>query len=359
MNKKTKNIIYIILMLAIVALGTWRLVKNKKHLDEQNKPHVIKAVNIPVTYVVAHYQTVNDSLVKTGTLLPIREADINAIAGGKLVGVNFKLGSYVSQGQVLAYIDNEALRLNMQQAELERERAAKDVERFTVLVKGNAATQMNLDDAKYRLDNANARISLLKRQNVDNSIKAPISGEVVTKIKEQGEFVAPGVVLGHIVDNSKVKASVMINELDVYSLKKGAKAKITTDVYPGIVYEGVITFISQKADGAHNYQVEVTIDNMGSSKLMAGTFVQVDFSRMSTRNMLLIPRTAFVDGLSVPKVYIAQNGKALLRNIVIGKEIGSNVEVLSGLQEGDKVVVSGLMNIKDSTSIEPRPMTIQ
>lgn len=356
-SRNRKILIYSLIGLAVIALIVWRLAANKKHLDaEKAKTATVKEVLIPVNYVVAGFQNINDELIKTGTLIPYREADINAITGGRLVGVNFRLGSYVRQGQILARIDNENMTLNMRQAELERDRAAKDVKRFSVLVAGNAATQMNLDDAKLRLDNANAQINILRRQSSDNAIKAPISGEVTLKNSEQGEFVGPGSVLGHIVDVSSLKASVMVNESEVYSLRTGTKVKVTTDIYPGVQYDGTITYISKQGDAAHNYQVEVTISNTSANPLKAGTFVNVNFTRPMERAMLLVPRSAFVEGLKQPKVYIIRDSIAVLQQVVIGRDMGQQVEIAGGLNEGDKVIVNGQINLSDSTKVNAQPL---
>ncbi len=355
-SRNRKIFIFAIISFVLLALIVWRLMDNKKHLDaEKAKTMNVKEVQVPVNFIVAGFQNIDDELIKTGTLIPYREADINAISGGKLVGVNFQLGSYVRQGQTLARIDNESMNLNMRQAQLERDRAAKDVQRFTVLVEGNAATQMNLDDAKLRLDNANAQLNILRRQSTDNAIKAPISGEVTLKNSEQGEFVGPGSVLGHVVDVSRLKASVMVNESEVYSLREGTRVKVTTDVYPGVEYDGVITYISKSGDAAHNYQVEVTISNSGANPLKAGTFVSVNFTRPLERALLLVPRSAFIDGLKQPKIYIVRDSLAILQQVTIGQDLGQQVEVVSGLNEGDKVIVNGQINLSDSTKVNAQP----
>ena len=356
-SRNRKILIFAIISAIALALIVWRLAANKKYLDaEKAKTVNVKEVLIPVNYVIASFQNIDNELIKTGTLIPYREADINAISGGKLVGVNFQLGSYVRQGQTLARIDNESMNLNMRQAQLERDRAAKDVQRFTILVEGNAATQMNLDDAKLRLDNANAQLNILRRQSADNAIKAPISGEITLKNSEQGEFVAPGSVLGHIVDVSRLKASVMVNESEVYSLRGGSRVKVTTDVYPGVEYDGVITYISKSGDAAHNYQVEVTLSNSGANPLKARTFVSVNFTRPLERAFLLVPRSAFIDGLKQPKIYIVRDSLAILQQVSIGQDLGQQIEVVSGLNEGDKVIVNGQINLSDSTKVNAKPV---
>src|SRR5699024_7108496 len=128
------------------------------------------------------------------------------------------------------------------------------------------------------------KIRQIKKQIADNQIKAPISGQIISKTKEAGEYVSPGAVLGHIVETNRLKADVMVSEDDVYSLQINKPVKITTDVYPKETFSGKIIFISPKGDEVHNYQVEVALNNKSSHPLKAGSFAYVDFQQDSKEN---------------------------------------------------------------------------
>jgi RND family efflux transporter MFP subunit len=268
--------------------------------------------------VVAAMANFNDSLVKTGTLIPFKEADINAIASGELASVNFNLGTMVSQGEIVANIDNRALQLNLRQAVLNKNKIEKDVKRNDTLYAGNATTLVDLQNTKLNYENAINQIALLSKQISDNVIKAPISGQIVTKLKEAGEFVSMGNSLGHIVDMSSIKVDVLVNEADVYSLKSGQSVSVTTDIYPQVYFTGHINFISDKGDAMHNYQVEVTLQNSAAHPLKAGTFAYVNFKRKSSGTAILIPRSSLLSGMQSPKVYVVENNKAVTKNIITG-----------------------------------------
>jgi RND family efflux transporter MFP subunit len=112
-----------------------------------------------------------------------------------------------------------------------------------------------------------------------------------------------------------------------------------------------VIFISQQADAAHNYQVQVRLANPTATPLKAGTFVNVDFIQNSSAQGIQIPRGALAESLQNPFVYVVQDGKALRRNITIGRDLGNTIEVLSGLQPGEIVVINGQINLANGSAV--------
>lgn len=349
MNKK---VIAILALVVVIGLIAFTLIGNKKKINESKKPAETKNIVIPVNSIEVIAQVMEQQLIKTGNLIPYKEADITSLSSGNLVAVNFALGNNVSQGSVLAETDNKALRLNLETAELAKAKAEKDYKRFKALLEGEAATEVNFLDAKLNYDNAVNQIELLKKQIDDSRIKAPISGTIISKTKERGEFVGVGTVLGHIVDISKLKANVYVSENDVYSLKQGQKVKITTEIYPEVVFEGKVTFVSNKGDNTHNYLVEIEMNNDSKNPLKAGTFAYVEFSQSSNESVIAIPRTALVESLKNPYVYIVENGEAKYRKVSIGRVFGDNIEITDGLKEGERLIISGQFNISEGTKVK-------
>src|SRR5690606_17619823 len=148
-----KRIIAILVIVALIALTIFTLMNNKKQIDESKKPVADKNIVIPVNSIIIKPQSYEQQLIKTGNLNPYREADITALTNGNLVSLNIELGRHVSQGSVLAEIDNKSLRLNLATAELTKEKAEKDYKRFKTLLEGEAATEVNFLDAKLNYDN--------------------------------------------------------------------------------------------------------------------------------------------------------------------------------------------------------------
>lgn len=339
-------------IIIVIAAIAFKLSSNKKKIEEKKKPVAASTIAIPVNVITVMEQEASNALLKTGTLIPNREADIMAVSGGKLTGVHFELGSHVSQGAVIAQVDNQGLQLSLAAAQLAKNKADKDLTRYQTLLSGEATTEVTFQDIKLNAENAANQMEQIQKQMSDNKIKAPINGQVVSKLKEGGEYVSPGAVLGHIVDVSRLKATVLVSENDAYTLKVGQNVKVTTDIYPGKSFNGKITFISNQGDATHNYPVEIALDNPKDAPLKAGTFAYVDFNRLSSQPMLMIPRSALLKSIQDPQVYIVENNKAVIRKITIGRDFGDNIEVLSGLKSGDVVISSGQINVSEGSNIK-------
>lgn len=347
--KKTTIILTLAILAVAVLIGA-RLVSNKHKIDEKNKPVEVSNAAIPVTTVAVSEDTVSQALLKTGNLIPFRETSIMATSQGQVQKVNFDLGSQIAQGSVLIQIDNKLNQLSLQATELTIEKLKKDVARYNTLYAGNATTELQLNQTKYDYETAVNKAEQIRKQIQDATVKAPISGKIVKKDIEVGEFVNSGTVIGTILDVSRLKVQVMINEKDVYQLHEGQKVKVSADVLTGKIYPGQITYIAPRGNEEHSYPVEITVG--GSSPLKAGTFVNVDFSQKSKEKSLQIPRAALVESIKNPYVFVVQNNVARSRKITIGRELGDAIEVLSGLTPGEQVVTTGQLNLTDGKTVQ-------
>ena len=227
----------------------------------------------------------------------------------------------------------------------------KDLERFENLYKGGSATEQQLDDARNASENAKLQLEQAKKQLADATIIAPFSGVVTQKLVENGAYINIGNPIASIVDVSKLKIKLNVSESNVYQLKKGDLAIITSDIYPNQSFNGRISFISEKGDDTHNYPVEIEIPNSSSHPLKAGTFVNASVTIPGKAMALFIPREALQGSSQDASVFLAQNGKAVLKKITVGAGTDLNLEVISGLKKGDKVVTTGQINLEDGKDI--------
>jgi RND family efflux transporter MFP subunit len=347
---KTKYIVSIVIVI-LIGLIVFRLASNKKKLDEKNKPVKVTNVRIPVKAAAVASQMLEISIQKTGNLAPFKEAKALAVTGGTLQQVRFNLGDRVSQGQVLAVTDNRSTQLELQKAQSNAAKLRNDLNTYTELLQGKAATQEKVNEIRQNYLDAQNQVSLSRKNLSDAAIKAPTSGIISAKPVEQGVFVNAGAEVATIVNLSRAKVQVNLTEAEVYQVEQGQKVKITTDVYPGTVFNGTVSFISPQADQTYNYMVEILIDNTQKSILRSGTFVYADFSKKTRQQVLTIPREALTESIKSAAVYVIENGVAKLRNIQTGAEMGNQIQVTGGLKEGEQVVTSGQINLKDGTRV--------
>lgn len=347
-----KRIIIIISIVALVALIGFRLFKNKQTLNAKNKVVDRSGVTIPVTTTDAKTAAVSGQFSVPAVLEPNHTANLSINTAGKLQSLNIELGTVVAKGQVLGSVDNSLKYINLESTQLLADKYESDYKRVKDLYEGKAATEVDFNNAKYNYENSKTQIKQIKQQIADGQVIAPLSGIVTKKNVEAGEFVNVGTAIGTIVDVSQLKSYVMVSEKNVYSLRKGLPVSIHTDIYPDKTFKGSIDYISPTGDESHNYKVGIAIANDRNASLKGGTFIMVDFDVKSGGKALQIPKIALVEGLKNPYVYLANGTKATQKKLVLGRDLGENVEVLSGLQEGEKVITSGQINISESSIIE-------
>lgn len=346
-----KRIIVISSVLLIFTSIGFVLSKNKKAIDA--KKVVVDRSNIPVavtvTKVLSH--TATGSLQLPATLEPSKQAEISATTSGKISSLHISLGSYVNAGQVIGSVDTREQQINLKDAKEAFAKAQKDYQLSKVLFEGNAGTAQNVKDAERAKESARTKLQQISQQIGDARIKAPISGIISAKNGEVGEFANPGTAIATVVDIYKLKSVVFVSEREVYKLKLNQSATITADVLDGKSFNGKVSFISPVGDENHNYRVELTVNN-SATILKAGTYVKVDFNLGVQPAVLQIPKNALVEGAKNPYVYVVNRDKAELKKISIGRELGENIEVISGLAEGDEVVISGQINLANDSRIE-------
>jgi len=348
--KNWKSIIAFVLILAVIVVV---LVLNKKKLSSAAAGGVKDAYYVSVDK--AAKKKLNSDFSLTGTVIANNDVNILSETSGKVIQMFFKVGDYKQAGSVLAQVDDELKKAALGSAEANYEKAKKDYERFQNLFQQKSATDAQLDAAKLGLSVAEAQYIVAKRQLEDTKIKTPISGYITMKGIDVGATVqgAPQpTFVANIVDISKLKVKLNVSEASAFKLKAGDAVKVTADVFPGAAFKGRIESISSKSDEAHTFPVEIMVENQSSHQLKAGVFTRVEFDAFKERESVVIPREALVGSVKNPQVYVVENGVAKLRSLVLGNESNTYIEVLSGLNEGETVVINGQNILADNTKVE-------
>lgn len=346
-----KKIIILSSVLLLFASVGFVLSKNKKEIDAKNVIVDRSAIPVAVTVTKVSNQNVSGSLELPATLEPSKQADISTTTSGKISSLRIVLGSTVSAGQLIGTIDTRQHQINLKDAKEALIKAQRDYQLNKELFEGNAGTAQSVKEAERTLESARTKVSQAGQQLRDTGIKAPISGVITAKTAEVGEYANPGTALATVVDIYNLKAVVFVSEKDVYRLKLNQTAVVTADVLQRKNFDGKVNFISPVGDENHNYRVELAVNNK-LAVLKAGTYIKVNFNLGKEAAALQIPKIALVEGTKNPFVYIVNADKAEVKKITIGREFGEQVEVLSGLEEGEEVVVSGQINLTGGSKIK-------
>lgn len=346
------KLIISISVVAILAVIGFQLFRNKQKLNESSKVVDRSAIAVPVTIEQAKVAPISGAFSVPAVVQPITTAGLSINTSGKLQTLNIQLGTVVRKGQVLGSVDNSLKYINLESAQLLAAKSEADYLRVKDLYEGKASTEVDFNNAKYNYENAKTQVRQIQQQITDGQIIAPISGMVTKKNVEAGEFVNMGTSIGTIVDVSRLKSFVAVSEKNVYALKTGAPVTIRTDIYPDQKFKGTIRYISPNGDESHNYDVEIAIQNDSKLYLKGGTFIMVHFDIPNKGTALQIPKIALVEGLKNPYVYVVNKQKATVKKLVLGRDLGEHIEVLSGLDAGEQVITSGQINISTNSIIE-------
>ncbi|MCI0472113.1 MAG: efflux RND transporter periplasmic adaptor subunit [Ignavibacteria bacterium] len=214
-----------------------------------------------------------------------------------------------------------------------------------------AVTESQFEQAKLLYKQTEAALRIAEKQLRDSKIVSPLSGIVTQRNVELGSYLNTGNPVATIVNIDRLKVKVYVPELEAYKLKEGDKVDLTTEVYPGEIFEGKIKVINAKADDSHSYLVEIILDNKKSSPLRAGLFARVYFKTLESVSMLVIPRSALIGSIKDARVFVVENNLATLRKIVVGGQFGDKLGVIEGLSQGETVVVNGQVNLNDSSAV--------
>jgi RND family efflux transporter MFP subunit len=344
-----KRIITLLIVVAsLVGIG-YTLYANKKEVDARAQVKD-EQKNIPVNIAAVSLQTLNEDLTLIGTFEPLREVRMLSEVSGKVVKMGIKEGDVVKEGSLVAQTDNELIRAELMAAEAAYNKLKKDVARFENLVKGDAVTEAQLEDVRLGYKQAEARVLATRKQLKNTTITAPISGTVTSRSFEYGSLLMPGAPVASITDISKVKLRILVPEQHIFKLKEGQTIAVKSDVYSSTDFTGTITMVGVKGDAAHNYPVEILVDNK-QQQLRAGMYGRAILNNLVTESTLTIPRSALVGSFKNPQVYVAEGGKAVLRNIKVGASARDLVQVTDGLKEGEQVITAGQINLENNMTI--------
>lgn len=344
---KNKIIVGIIAVLLIGGM-VYKLVQNKKEIVKNETPVDRSNVPIAVTAFDVNYLPVATDYALPAVLDINKSGIITVVQPGRIESFNVEVGTRVTKGQLVGRLDSKLREIGIKTTEVTIKKLESDIERTKDLIAGDAAPATSINELNYNLESAKIQKENLQQQIADNNIYAPISGIVVQKNANAGEFANPGTPLASIMDISVLKAIVYVSEKNIYELSVGQAVQVTSEVFPNKVIKGVIKFISPKGDENHNYRVEVEIPNNGYK---AGTYVSVKFNFKKPSEALQIPKIALVEGIKNPYVYVIDGNTVAIRKLALGEEVGQNIVVLSGLTPGEKVVTSGQINLSEKSKI--------
>jgi membrane fusion protein, multidrug efflux system len=296
------------------------------------------------------------------SLVALRGVTLGAELPGRVREIAFESGAEVKQGAVLVRLDTSTEEAQLAAAAADASLARLNLQRSRVLRQGESITPADLDAAEARAKQADATVASLEATIAKKTIRAPFDGRIGIRQVELGQIVSPGTPLASLQSVSPIHADFWLPQQTLAELKAGQRARLRTDTFPGVTWEGAISTINPEVDPAtRNVRVRATFQNR-DARLRPGMFANVEVLSAKKRSVLIIPATAVMYAPYGDSVFAIEekkdgstSGKAATvvrqKFVRVGERRGDFVAVVSGLSAGETVVSSGAFKLRNGAAV--------
>ena len=274
---------------------------------------------------------------------------VNNIApqsGGRIQKINVEVGDFVYAGQILAEMD----RVQLDQAKLRLANAETELGRLKQLYEQGGLAQSDYEAAELNYEVSKSTYDNLLENTV---LRSPVNGVVTARGYDRGDMYGMASPIFTVQQIVPVKILVGISEADYTKVKKGDKVSLTVDALPGKTYSGTIRRIYPTIDPlTHTVNIEVQVPNQ-NRELRPGMYAKVNVTFGHSYN-IVVPDAAVVrlQGSGQRNVFVVENGTAVQREVSLGRHFDGQYEILSGIEEGEQIVVKGGSALRNGAAVE-------
>lgn len=306
---------------------------------------------IPVQVASIEKGDISTFLMQTTTIEAERQVDILSKVSGQVIKLPVEEGARVKKDDLLVQLDEAELKINYMRAKVSLETDKSLFDRTKDLFERKLVATEAYEAARLQYESSKATYEAARLQLDYTNVRSPFDAIVITRNIELGQRVNVNQSLFLIADFEPLRAKIYVPEKDLGRLFEGQAAKITVEAEPGIDFQGVVKMISPIVDPESGTS-KVTIDIADhQNKLKPGMFSSVFIITDTHVNTLIMPKKALVLETDLDQVYIYRDGTAHKVNLKLGFSSGQDVEVLSGLIEGDLVVTAGQDGLREGLPI--------
>lgn len=301
----------------------------------------------------ARTESIAETLAVVGTLVPNEAIEVKSEVEGVVEEIAFNEGQTVKKGDLLVRLDESKFRAALQQAEANLQLSKVTFDRTRQLVEDKTISPQEFDQAAatYRANEAN--VALRRRELQDARIVAPFAGTVGSRNISAGQVISKNTTLTTLVDIDTVKAEFNIPERFISQVKAGQQLELRVAAFPKERFKGEVYFLAPQVDpNTRTLLMKARVPN-ADRKLRPGMFANLDLTLTLRDNAIVIPESAVLNLGERTAVYvIAADGTAQMRPVKIGLRMPNQIEIVSGLKPGEKVVAEGLQKIRPGGQVK-------
>ena len=289
----------------------------------------------------------------TAPLEAEEETEVVAKVGGVVDQIFIEEGDWVKKDQILAKLDDEKLKVQVEQAKAALMKLKNEYNRGLELYDKQLISVEDFQKKKYDYEAQEAAFEMAQLDLNYTSIRSPISGVVSERKIKVGNMVITNQAVFRVTDMDPLHAVLYVPEKQSGMLKVGQPAKLRVDALADQIFAGHILRISPVVDPSTG-TVKVTVEvNDTDHILKAGMFARVQIIYDVHPEAILIPKDALISEDKYASVFVVQDSMSFKRDVTVGFINTSHIEILSGVMPGDTVITTGKGSLRDSTRVEP------
>jgi membrane fusion protein, multidrug efflux system len=295
--------------------------------------------------------TLSDKMEFPGSIVANQSTEIHPEVAGRITGIYFREGSYVSKGTLLVKLNDADLQAQKRKLLVQLQMAHSNENRSAELLKIQGISKQDYEATVMQSTNINADLAVIETQIEKTNIRAPFAGKLGFRMVSLGAYVSPTTTLTNISQENSLKIEFTVPEKYINQIKNGEYVNFHVEGSGKTYSARVMATESNVTAETRSLNVRaVVVGDQGG--LTPGNFAKVIFNFPPELNAIMIPAQAIVPQARGKKVYIYQNGIAKFVDVISGLRDSSNVQITSGLNSGDTVLITGLLMLKPEGKVK-------
>lgn len=335
-----------------LVLGGYKYYQNHKTNDDGPKKSATSGGNIlNVNGVVVSPQNLTEDLRMVGNLLPDEEVDLTFETSGKIVEINFKEGTLVRKGDLLAKVNDKPLQAQLSRYEAQLKLAQDRVYRQSTLLEKDAVSQEAFEQARTELAMLNADIEIVKQNIALTELRAPFDGIIGLRNISEGAYASPSVVVAKLTKISPLKIDMFVPERYADQIVPGTPLTFTVEGINEEFKASVYAKESEVDSDTRMLSVRATYANP-NGRLLPGRFIAAKIRMQDIPNAIAIPTEAIVPEMGVDKVFLYRGGKAKSVSVKTALRTDALIHIIEGIEVGDTIITSGTLQLREDLPVK-------
>jgi len=302
-----------------------------------------------VDVILASYQPLTNTIEANGSVVANETTELRTEVSGRLTYLNIPEGRAISKGTVLARINDADLQAQLTKLRAQLSLAEKTEQRLRKLLEVEGINRADYDVAVNQVSTIRADIGVTQANISRTVVRAPFSGTIGLRNVSPGAYVSPQTVLATLQQVSRSKIDFTLPEVYANAVKTGSN--VVVDIGGEKRRATVIALEPAANTATRNVTVRAMVDN---GVINPGSFVKILIDGGSKAKTILVPSASIIPEANARKVIVVKNGKGVSTAVETGLRTASGVEILSGLNEGDSVVVTGVLYVRPTSKLKVR-----